>query len=228
MKEPEKAVEVLNAAHRQAIKQERPRDAAEAEAFSMLIPASPGNVYAGAGGRYSILDAAERRKAYGAMFEERLHHLASMKDAAEGATTLKPVEEIAKEFPSVRELEAAATGDVKKSEAFAGEVEAEGKGILSKMMDDYEGRISRIQQDSNVDVQGKIEPKKPAGISDAGRAELHQIITDCHGIPGTVQEMSEAFRRAWQMPLGLERAKDLARRAENTLVQNQKVGNGKG
>ena len=160
LKEPDMAVDVLEAAHKEGVKEDRPRDAAEAEAFALLIPESPGNMYAG---RYPILEAEERRKAYGTMFEGRMHHLESMRDAAKRATTLKPVEEIAKDFPSARELEEAAMGEVKQSDAYADEVQKRAGEIVSGKLEEDDKVISRIQADSNINAAGKIEPRKPAG-----------------------------------------------------------------
>ncbi|MGN6370949.1 MAG: hypothetical protein ACTHN5_22060 [Phycisphaerae bacterium] len=232
LKQGEQAVAVLQQGHRQAVTEERPRDAAEAEAFALLIPASTGNVYTakgeGSSGKYNILVAAERKEAYGAMFEDKMKHLEALKEQAQGATTMKPVQEIAKEFPAVRELEEAGTGAVKKSDAFADGVERWAGRIIVQTLNGYDGRISRIQLDSNVNALGRFRPRKPAGISDGDRAELHQIIADCRQVPQTIQEFTAAFHRPWPMQRALNQAKDLAQRAERTLEENKRVGTGKG
>jgi hypothetical protein len=216
LKQNEMAMNVLEAAHKEAVKEDRVRDAAETEAFVSLIRQSPDGVYAG---QYHIVQAEERHKAYAVMFEERRKHLEEMRDAAAGATTLQPIDDMAKEFPNARELEVAATGDLKQSNALANQIENRAAEIISGILERDDQEIARIQKDSNIHA---------AGINDGDRARLHEMLTECEGMGKTTNQLAEVFRRPWPQPKLLAKAKDTSNRVSAMLEQNRKVGNGKG
>ena len=232
LKQQAQATALLAAGQKESEEKDQEKDAAEAQAFAFLIQNSSRNLYTVKGDsgaeKLDILDADQRKKAYTALFQEQIHHFNELKEAAQGQTSLKPLLEIAKAFSTARALELTGTAGTTECDALASGLEQWAQKVISASLDGFDGRVTRIQINSNVNAQGRLHPDQNAGINDADRAELHQIIADCEKVPETIQTFTAAFHRPWQMPRALNRAKNIGQRAEKTLEKNKAVGNGKG
>jgi hypothetical protein len=227
LKQAAAATALLNSGLKEAQTANHDVQAAELFALLYLIQNSPNNVYVSkfTSEKFDILDKSVHAKLYAALFSNLLDHCQKSLQAAQQASSLAPLADALKSWPALHAVEITNNGAAKKSDQFAADAQKWAGQTIQTSLNNFDARIQRIQIDSNVNALGKIRPRKPAGISDADLANLHQIQSDCRLLPDAIKSLNDAFHAP--LPDLSTHAQNVLDHVNTLLAQNKRVGNGK-
>lgn len=186
----------------------------------------------------NILDPDMRKVAYTALLADELALMERQQNDARTNRTLKPIMQLAENFPRTQAIERTASDNTSQTDVIARELSTWADTRITATLKDHSDRINQIaEQASRPSVPGTITSPRgrrnaprsaQIGLDEAQTQELHSIIADCRTIPKAVNDFTRVFGESNNLPKRITEAKNIEDRANLALQGNYAAAQGGG
>jgi hypothetical protein len=166
----------------------------------------PGEGHSAPATTYNVVNQAERKAAFAALFDLEWSQVQPRIEAMHSATGLEPVVEAIKLVQNVAPFEFAATGDTPKcTEAMKSSSET-ARNQIDKWLDENEKRVQQIDKSAHA-MEGTRRRLHRRGLSGDQSQELRDVIATCESLVPATDELADALGAAAGEPTSSPSAK---------------------